>query len=179
MLARILPAVPLLAVAGGEPGVNATVVPSTAAEPPQVNLLPATPPQAHSWEDDLCEAISMHREVSKRKTLVSLPKAPMTATSSPFVQTTPRDVLTERLGLDSRVTTFGHIQRGGRSCALDRIPDTEAVKALLEATPDIPSYTINVRENKITRVPLIEAVEMTRQSQMPSRQGLCKGNVSA
>ncbi|KAI6105216.1 hypothetical protein EDD16DRAFT_226245 [Pisolithus croceorrhizus] len=88
----------------------------------QVNLLPATPPQAHSWEDDLCEAISMHREVSKRKTLVSLPKAPMTATSSPFVQTTPRDVLTERLGLDSRVTTFGHIQRGGRSCALDRIP---------------------------------------------------------
>ena len=36
----------------------------------------------------------------------------------------------------------------------------EAVKALLEATPDTPSYMIGVRENKITRVPLMEAVAM-------------------
>jgi len=38
----------------------------------------------------------------------------------------------------------------------------EAVKALLEATPDTPSYMIGIRENKITRVPLMEAVAMTR-----------------
>lgn len=36
----------------------------------------------------------------------------------------------------------------------------EAVEALLEATPDTPSYMIGVRENKITRVPLVEAVAM-------------------
>ncbi|KAI6018041.1 hypothetical protein PISMIDRAFT_121160, partial [Pisolithus microcarpus 441] len=79
-------------------------------------------------------------------------------------------VLTERLGLDSRVTTLGHIQRGGRPCAFHRIllnwlptlQGIEAVKAVLEATPDTPSYMIGVRENKITRVPLMEAVEMTR-----------------
>ncbi|KAI6016665.1 hypothetical protein BKA83DRAFT_14985 [Pisolithus microcarpus] len=77
-----------------------------------------------------------------------------------------RDVLTERLGLGSRVSTLGHIQRSGRLRAFDRILPTlqgiEAVKAVLEATPDTPSYMIGVRENKITRVPLMEVVEMTR-----------------
>ena len=32
-----------------------------------------------------------------------------------------KDVLTERLGLDTRVTCLGHTQRGGRPCAYDRI----------------------------------------------------------
>lgn len=34
----------------------------------------------------------------------------------------------------------------------------EAVEALLEATPDTPSYMIGLLENKITRVPLMDAV---------------------
>ena len=73
-------------------------------------------------------------------------------------------MLAGRLGLDTRVTCLGHIQRGGRPCAYDRIMPTlqgvEAVNALLQATPDTPSYMIGVRENKITRVPLMEAVAM-------------------
>ena len=36
----------------------------------------------------------------------------------------------------------------------------EAVDALLEANPETPSYMIGVQENKITRVPLMEAVAM-------------------
>jgi 6-phosphofructokinase 1 len=32
-----------------------------------------------------------------------------------------KDVLADRLGLDTRVTTLGHTQRGGRPCALDRV----------------------------------------------------------
>lgn len=38
----------------------------------------------------------------------------------------------------------------------------EAVDALLSATPDTPSYMIGISENKITRVPLVEAVEMVK-----------------
>jgi len=40
----------------------------------------------------------------------------------------------------------------------------EAVEALLAATPETPSYMIGVRENKITRVPLMEAVAMVRRA---------------
>ena len=93
-----------------------------------------------------------------------------------------KDVLSERLGLDTRVTTLGHTQRGGKPVAFDRIlvrpvsvhligqstdsatkptlQGVEAVEALLEANPNTPSYMIGIQENKITRVPLMEAVAM-------------------
>lgn len=38
----------------------------------------------------------------------------------------------------------------------------EAVEALLAATPETPSYMIGISENKITRVPLLEAVAETQ-----------------
>lgn len=38
----------------------------------------------------------------------------------------------------------------------------EAVEALLSATPETPSYMIGISENKITRVPLLEAVAQTQ-----------------
>jgi hypothetical protein len=36
----------------------------------------------------------------------------------------------------------------------------DAVEALLEAEPNTPTYMIGVQENKITRVPLMDAVKM-------------------
>jgi 6-phosphofructokinase 1 len=38
----------------------------------------------------------------------------------------------------------------------------EAVEALLSATPETPSYMIGTQENKITKVPLLEAVAQVR-----------------
>lgn len=46
----------------------------------------------------------------------------------------------------------------------------EAVNTLLEANPDTPSYMIGISENKITRVPLMEAVEMVRSRELGSRE---------
>jgi 6-phosphofructokinase 1 len=37
------------------------------------------------------------------------------------------------------------------------------VNALLESTPETPSYMIGIRENQIVRVPLMEAVALTRE----------------
>ena len=89
-------------------------------------------------------------------------------------------LLSERLGLDTRVTTLGHTQRGGRPCAYDRIlvsilngrydilltianqgtlQGVDAVDCLLEATPQTPSYMIGICENKITKIPLVQAVK--------------------
>jgi 6-phosphofructokinase 1 len=36
----------------------------------------------------------------------------------------------------------------------------DAVEALIEADVDTPTYMIGIRENKITRVPLMDAVKM-------------------
>jgi len=46
---------------------------------------------------------------------------------------------------------------------LSTLQGTEAVKAVLEATPKTPSNFIAIIENKIVRNPLIEAVKSTAQ----------------
>lgn len=77
-----------------------------------------------------------------------------------------KDLLTNRLGLDTRVTVLGHTQRGGPACAYDRwlstLQGVEAVKAVLDVKPDSPSPVIVIRENKIERMPLMEAVQQTK-----------------
>ena len=78
-----------------------------------------------------------------------------------------KDLLSKELKLDTRITTLGHIQRGGKACAYDRILSTlqgvEAVQAVLEATPDTPSPVIAVVENKIVRRNLVDAVKATHE----------------
>ncbi|KAF8501507.1 6-phosphofructokinase [Russula emetica] len=129
-------------------------------------FIPERPPKADPWEDEMCEIIQRHREIGKRKTIVIVAEGAHDANLKPICADYVKDVLTNRLGLDTRVTTLGHIQRGGRPCAWDRIWPTlqglDAVDALLEATPDTPSYMISMQENRVRRVPLMEAVKMTK-----------------
>ncbi|TFK28096.1 6-phosphofructokinase [Coprinopsis marcescibilis] len=128
-------------------------------------FIPERPPQV-PWEDAMCAEIHRHREVGKRKTIVLVAEGAQDADLNPIKAEYVKQVLSERLGLDTRVTTLGHTQRGGRPCALDRILPTlqgvEAVNALLESDESTPSYMIGLHENKIVRVPLMEAVEQTR-----------------
>ncbi|KAJ7158785.1 phosphofructokinase domain-containing protein [Mycena filopes] len=129
-------------------------------------FIPEQPPKSQPWEDEMCAAIHQHREVGKRKTLVIVAEGAHDLDLKPIRAEYVKDILTDRLGLDTRVTTLGHTQRGGRPCAMDRILPTlqgiKAVEALLEANPDTPSYMIGIQENKITMVPLVEAVAMTK-----------------
>ncbi|TFK40320.1 6-phosphofructokinase [Crucibulum laeve] len=129
-------------------------------------FIPERPPNVMPWEDEMCAEIDRHRKIGKRKTIVIVAEGAHDSDLKPVHAEYVKQVLTDRLGLDTRVTTLGHTQRGGRPCAFDRILPTlqgvEAVEALLEAEPGTPSYMIGVQENKITRVPLMEAVKMTR-----------------
>ncbi|KZW02846.1 6-phosphofructokinase [Exidia glandulosa HHB12029] len=128
-------------------------------------FIPERPPMADPWEDEMCEVIQGHRAVGKRKTIVIVAEGAHDASMKPIAVDYVKSVLSERLGLDTRVTTLGHTQRGGKPCAFDRIlpmlQGVEAVDALLEATPETPSYMIGIQENKITRIPLLEAVKQT------------------
>lgn len=83
-----------------------------------------------------------------------------------ITSTAVKDLLNNRLKLDTRTTVLGHTQRGGPACAYDRwlatLQGTEAVRAVLEATPTSPSPLITIRENKIERSSLVEAVKITK-----------------
>ncbi|KIL67557.1 hypothetical protein M378DRAFT_185625 [Amanita muscaria Koide BX008] len=129
-------------------------------------FIPERPPKSDDWEAEMCAEIHRHREVGKRKTIVIIAEGAHDKDLNPIHADYVKEVLANKLHLDTRVTTLGHTQRGGRPCAVDRILPTlqgvETVKALLEATPETPSYMIGIAENKIIRVPLMEAVAQTR-----------------
>ncbi|CAF9927229.1 MAG: 6-phosphofructokinase, alpha subunit [Alectoria fallacina] len=129
-------------------------------------LIPESPPD-RDWEDQMCDIISRHRKLGKRKTIVIVAEGAHDLDLNRISPTKVKDLLSTRLRLDTRITTLGHVQRGGNACAYDRqlstLQGVEAVNAVLEATPETPSKFIAIIENKIVRNPLIEAVKSTQE----------------
>ncbi|OJJ98687.1 hypothetical protein ASPACDRAFT_79498 [Aspergillus aculeatus ATCC 16872] len=129
-------------------------------------FVPEMPPK-DGWENDMCSIITKNRkERGKRRTIVIVAEGAQDRHLNKISSSKVKDILTERLGLDTRVTVLGHTQRGGAACAYDRwlstLQGVEAVRAVLDTKPDSPSPVITIRENKIMRTPLMEAVKLTK-----------------
>lgn len=128
-------------------------------------FIPERPPKAGKWQEDLKSICSRHRSKGSRKTTVIVAEGAIDDELNPITSEEVKEVLVN-LGLDTRITTLGHVQRGGTAVAFDRMLATlqgvEAVKAVLETTPDTPSPMIGILENKIVRQPLVEAVKLTK-----------------
>lgn len=129
-------------------------------------FIPENPPEG-DWEHELTSIVKQHRLMGKRKTIVIVAEGAHDRNLKHISPGHVKDCLTQRVGLDSRVTTLGHVQRGGPPTAYDRMLATlqgvEAVKAVLEATPETPSPVICIVENKIVRKPLLDAIAKTKE----------------
>ncbi|OJJ06592.1 hypothetical protein ASPVEDRAFT_45950 [Aspergillus versicolor CBS 583.65] len=129
-------------------------------------FIPEMPPK-DGWEDSMCENITKNRsERGKRRTIVIIAEGAHDESLNKITSDKVKDILTDRLGLDTRTTVLGHTQRGGSACAYDRwlstLQGVEAVRAVLDMTPESPSPVITIRENKIMRTPLMDAVKETQ-----------------
>lgn len=93
---------------------------------------------------------SQHRKLGKRKTIVIIAEGAHDRSLNKIPPSKVKDLLSDQLGLDTRITTLGHVQRGGNPCAYDRqlstLQGVEAVQAVLDATPDTPTPVISVIE---------------------------------
>ncbi|EMR11314.1 6-phosphofructokinase [Pneumocystis murina B123] len=131
-------------------------------------FIPESPPLEDDWQSEICKTIKKQREMGKRKTVIIVAEGAIDKDLNPITATYLKELLVEKLNLDTRVTTLGHIQRGGVPCFYDRLLGTlqgvEAVHAILESTSDSPSQIIAINENKITRKCLSESVELTHSS---------------
>ncbi|KAF1826070.1 6-phosphofructokinase [Dissoconium aciculare CBS 342.82] len=129
-------------------------------------FIPENPP-SEQWEEEMCTIIKKHRAMGKRKTIVVVAEGAHDRSLKPISPLMVKDLLSDKVGLDTRVTTLGHVQRGGPPCAYDRMLATlqgvEAVNAVLEATPETPSPVICMVENKIVRKDLMQAIKLTKQ----------------
>ncbi|ORX58171.1 6-phosphofructokinase [Hesseltinella vesiculosa] len=130
-------------------------------------FIPEQPLAAGEWQEAICDVAHRHREMGKRKTVIIVAEGALDSSLNPVKSEDIKNILTERLGLDTRVTILGHIQRGGTPCAFDRILATTqsvaAVEAVLQSTPDMPSPFIGYVNNKVTSGPLMDAVALTHQ----------------
>ncbi|KAL0937744.1 6-phosphofructokinase alpha subunit [Colletotrichum truncatum] len=125
-------------------------------------------PREENWEDEMCEIVKRHRSYGKRKTIVIIAEGAKDSNGNKITAEMVKDLLADKngLALDTRVTTLGHVQRGGTAVAYDRMLATlqgvEAVKAVLEATPETETCFIAITENQIIRRPLMQAVKDTK-----------------
>lgn len=128
-------------------------------------FIPEKPP-GEDWQVKMMDIVKKHRKLGKRKTIVIVAEGAHDMSLNKITPTMVKDLLANELKLDTRITTLGHVQRGGNACAYDRMLSTlqgvEAIQAVLDATPETPTPIISIIENKIVRKPLVEAVQATQ-----------------
>ncbi|KAF3066014.1 6-phosphofructokinase [Trichoderma afarasin] len=128
-------------------------------------------PRDQDWREDMKIVVQRHRNMGKRKTIVIVAEGARDKDGTKITPDEIKDLLADKseggLCLDTRITTLGHVQRGGTAVAYDRMLATlqgvEAVKAVLEATPETETCFIAINENKIVRKPLMQAVKETKE----------------
>jgi 6-phosphofructokinase 1 len=128
-------------------------------------LIPEEPPE-DGWEDRMCEVLQKGRAGGRRDSMVVVAEGAIDRHGKPITSEYVRAAIEERTSEDVRVTILGHVQRGGTPSAYDRWASTwlgyEAAKDVLVAEPGAAGQVIGFRGNRVSRVPLVEAVEQTR-----------------
>ena len=128
-------------------------------------LVPENPPKP-GWEDIMCRKLTTCREQGRRLNLIILSEGAVDLENRPISAAHVKSVIESKLGLDTRITVLGHVQRGGRPSAYDRILSTRmgaaASLVLFRAEGEIPPAMIAIQGNEIVEVPLMEQVEKTR-----------------
>jgi 6-phosphofructokinase 1 len=129
-------------------------------------LIPENPPNVDNWEHTMCEVLRAGRQNGRRDSIVIVAEGAQDRNGKPISSDYVKQVLEERLGEDTRVTILGHVQRGGAPSAFDRTMSTllghAAVEELVAAKPGGEAMLIGMRNNRITRAPLMQCVEQTR-----------------
>ncbi len=130
-------------------------------------LIPESPPDVDDWETTMCERLSSGRKAGRRDSIVIVAEGARDRHGSAITAEHVRRVLQERLNEDVRVTILGHVQRGGAPSAFDRYMSTllgyAAVEELLASPPGSEPQVIGMKDNRVTRQPLMKCVQQTQQ----------------
>jgi len=128
-------------------------------------LIPEAPPDVDNWQEVMVERLKAGTKAGRRDHIVILAEGARDRYGKYIGSTDVQRVLEQHLGEEVRVTVLGHVQRGGRPSAYDRILGTllgyEAVVTLLGAKPEDEPVVVGTKANHITHFPLMECVEKT------------------
>jgi 6-phosphofructokinase 1 len=129
-------------------------------------LIPEAPPDVDNWEEVMVERIKAGTKAGRRDHIIIMAEGARDRYGKYIGSSDVQRVLEESLGEEVRITVLGHVQRGGRPSAYDRILATQlgydAVITILNAKPEDEPLLIGTKANRIIRLPLMECVEKTK-----------------
>ncbi|XP_069792292.1 ATP-dependent 6-phosphofructokinase, liver type-like [Narcine bancroftii] len=131
-------------------------------------FIPEAPPE-DGWEDFMCKRLGESRSRGSRLNIIIIAEGAIDRHGDPISSNYVKELVSKRLGFDTRVTVLGHVQRGGTPSAFDRILSSkmgmEAVLTLLDASPETSSCVVSLCGNQALRLPLMECVMLTKDVQ--------------
>ncbi|MDO4258525.1 MAG: 6-phosphofructokinase [Actinomycetaceae bacterium] len=123
-------------------------------------------PAKEGWEDEMAEYLRLGREAGRRESIILVAEGATDAAGNILTTADIAAALKERTGEEPRVTILGHVQRGGSPSSYDRWMSTllgyAAVQEILESPEQDEACILGLRRNRVTRIPLMEAVRETR-----------------
>ncbi|NNF88202.1 MAG: 6-phosphofructokinase [Acidimicrobiia bacterium] len=128
-------------------------------------LIPESPPDTDDWEESMCRALTAGRSIGRRDNIVIVAEGARDRHGNPITAQHVKEVLEERLGEDTRVTSLGHVQRGGAPSAFDRYLSTVLGYAAVEqviTSSGAEAQVVGIREHQIISSPLMDCVDKTR-----------------
>ncbi len=128
-------------------------------------LIPESPPDTDDWEESMCRAMEAGRAIGRRRNLAIVAEGAQDRHGNPITAQHVKEVLEERLGEDTRVTSLGHVQRGGAPSAFDRYLSTVLGYAAVEQvlmSPGAEPQLIGIRGHEIISSPLMDSVNKTK-----------------
>lgn len=129
-------------------------------------FIPERPPRTDEWVRALRHAVRRSREVGRRQNLVIVAEGARDQRGEAITAEQVRRALADELGEDTRITTLGHVQRGGSPSAFDRnlatLCGSRAVEVLLSDALVEP-VVVGLRKNRIATFPLARAVADTHR----------------
>ena len=129
-------------------------------------LIPEKPPSP-GWEDVMCRKVQQCRDLGQRLSIVIVSEGAVDTENKPITSQHVKKVIEDKLGHDTRITVLGHVQRGGKPSAYDRLlacrMGAAAALVLLRASGEIPPTMIGVQGNYICQIPLMECVQATHE----------------
>jgi len=129
-------------------------------------LIPEAPPDVDDWQKVMADRLRAGRAAGRRDSIVILAEGARDRHGNYIGSSDVQRTLEEQLGEEVRVTVLGHVQRGGRPSAFDRTLGTfmghEAVLTILNASPDDEPVVIGIKNNRMTRIPLMECIQKTQ-----------------
>ena len=129
-------------------------------------LIPEKPPEP-GWEGAMCEKIHQCRSMGRRLSIVIISEGAVDTENKPIIAQYVKEVIETKLGHDTRITVLGHVQRGGKPSAYDRLiacrMGAAAIVAILKEEGEFSPIMISVQGNVICQAPLMNCVKATRE----------------